>query len=82
MKFDCKDVWQQLSAYVDNDLSPEVREDIEAHLAQCRHCAALFDSTHNVLILVADERRFELPLGFGARLRKRLEQEFADTQIN
>lgn len=77
MRLDCKHIWRELSNYLDGEISPDVRRDIEAHVAQCRHCAALLDSTHNVIVLIADERRFELPLGFSARLRKRLESELA-----
>ena len=77
MKFDCKHIWRELSNYLDGEISADVRRDIEAHVAQCRHCAALLDSTHNVIVLIADERRFELPLGFSTRLRKRLKRELA-----
>ena len=80
MKMDCKHIWRELSNYLDGDVSPEVRRDVEAHVAQCRHCAALLDSTHNVIVLIADERRLELPLGFSARLRQRLERELATTR--
>ena len=37
---------------------------IETHLANCRHCAAVLDSTRNILVLVADDRTFELPVGY------------------
>ena len=77
MKLDCKHIWRELSNYLDGDIPPEVRRDIEAHVAQCRHCAALLDSTHNIIVLIADERRLELRLGFSARLRQRLEKELA-----
>ena len=80
MKFDCKHIWRELSNYLDCEIPPDVRREIEAHVAQCRHCAALLDSTHNVLVLIADERRLEVPLGFGVRLRKRLERELATTK--
>ena len=80
MKLDCKHIWRELSNYLDGDISPDVRRNVEAHVAQCRHCAVLLDSTHNVLVLIADERRIELPLGFGARLRKRLEKELTATK--
>lgn len=77
MKLDCKHIWRELSNYIDGDIPPEVRRDVEAHVAQCRHCAALLDSTHNIIVLIADERRMELPLGFSKRLRERLERELA-----
>ena len=77
MKLDCKHIWRELSNYLEGELSEEVRRDVEAHVAQCRHCAALLDSTHNVLVLVADERRMDLPIGFNSRLRERLEREMS-----
>jgi anti-sigma factor RsiW len=70
----CREVWREISNYLEDDLSPEMRKDLEEHLANCRHCTALVDSTRNVLLLIADERAFSLPAGFSARLRKRLEQ--------
>jgi len=80
MKLDCKHIWRELSNYLDGDISEEMRREVEAHVAQCKHCAALLDSTHNVLVLVADERRMELPSGFNARLRERLERELATSK--
>ena len=77
MKLDCNHIWRELSNYLDGEISPDIRRDIEAHVAQCRHCAALLDSTHNVIVLIADERRLELPVGFSARLREKLQRELA-----
>jgi hypothetical protein len=35
----------------------------------------VLDSTRNVVVLVADERVFELPAGFSERLHARLDRE-------
>lgn len=75
MVLNCKHVWQEISNYIDDSVSPELREAIEEHLAHCRHCAAVLDSTRNILYLIADERTFELPVGFSERLHARLEEE-------
>jgi len=72
MKLDCKHVWAQLSEYIDGAVAPELRREIEEHLAHCRHCAAIYDSTHNILVLVGDERTFQVPVGYGERLHNRL----------
>jgi len=80
MKLDCKHIWRELSNYLDGEIPLHVRRDIEAHVAQCRHCAALLDSTHNIIVLIADERRLELPVGFSARLREKLERELATSR--
>jgi predicted anti-sigma-YlaC factor YlaD len=74
MKLDCKHVWAQLSEYIDGTVPPELRAAIEGHLAHCRHCSAVYDSTRNILVLAGDERTFELPVGFGERLHARLQE--------
>ncbi len=76
MRIDCKHVWQYISAYIDGEVDAELRERIERHLETCEICAAVLDSTRNVIVLVADDRVFELPAGFSERLHDRLETEF------
>ncbi len=73
MTLDCKHVWTQVSEYIDGSVTAEMREAIERHLANCRHCSAVYDSTRNILVLVGDERTFEVPAGFGDRLHGRLQ---------
>ena len=74
MTLDCKHVWAQVSEYIDGSVAPEVKEAIERHLANCRHCSAVYDSTRNILMLVGDERTFEVPVGFSQRLHNRLQE--------
>ncbi|MGE5109269.1 MAG: anti-sigma factor family protein [Acidobacteriaceae bacterium] len=80
IKLSCAEVRREISNYLDEDVTPSLRSLIEAHLEQCHHCALLLDSTHNVLVLVADEKRFELPVGFGQRWRDRLQREFEEVR--
>jgi anti-sigma factor RsiW len=72
----CEEVRREISNYLDDDMSPRLRRLLETHLEQCRKCAVLLDSTHNVLVLLADEQRFELPAGFSVRVREILTKEF------
>jgi anti-sigma factor RsiW len=69
-----------VSNYIDGSVSAEMRAELERHLAQCRHCTALIDGVHNVVVLVADGRTFELPTGFSERLKKRLAYEIERTR--
>jgi hypothetical protein len=55
--------------------SYKVLDQVQKHLEHCEICSAILDSTRNILILTADERVFELPLGFSERLHARLEAE-------
>ena len=72
----CEEVRREISNYLDDDMSPSVRRLLETHLEQCRKCAVLLDSTYNVLVLLADEQRFELTDGFGHRVMQMLAKEF------
>jgi len=75
MVIECKHVWNHISEYLDGTLSPELLQQVQQHLDHCEICSAILDSTRNILILTADERVFELPLGFSVRLHARLEDE-------
>jgi anti-sigma factor RsiW len=79
MVIECKHVWDHISGYLDDTLSQEVREMVQEHLDHCEICSAILDSTRNILILTADERVFELPLGFSQRLHARLDEEMKGT---
>jgi anti-sigma factor RsiW len=75
MAMTCKEVWREVSNYLDDTVSPAMRERLELHIAHCRHCAAVVDGVHNIITLVADGRVFALPSGFSARLHARLRRE-------
>jgi anti-sigma factor RsiW len=75
MEMNCKHVWEYISEYIDGSVEPALREEIERHLEHCQICSAILDSTRNILILTADARTFELPVGFSERLHERLARE-------
>jgi anti-sigma factor RsiW len=64
----CETVLEQLSNFVDGDIGPALRSEIAAHLKMCHRCSVLHDSLRKMLIIVADERVFEIPVGYGERL--------------
>lgn len=75
MVLECRHVWDYISGYLDNSLSPEIRAMVQEHLEHCEICSAILDSTRNILVLTADDRVFELPVGFSERLHARLDRE-------
>ena len=75
MVIDCKHVWEHISGYLDDSLGASALNEVQKHLEHCEICSAILDSTRNILILTADERVFELPLGFSERLHARLDEE-------
>ena len=74
---DCKHMCDHISEFLDDTLSPEARDLVQRHLEHCEVCSAILDSTRNILILTADERVFELPVGYGERLHARVEEEIS-----
>ena len=75
MVIECKHVWDHISGYLDDSLDPATKELVQRHLEHCEICSAILDSTRNILVLTADDRVFELPVGFSERLHARLDRE-------
>jgi predicted anti-sigma-YlaC factor YlaD len=78
MRIDCKHVWEHLSAYIDGNVDVVLRAEIDHHLEHCEICSAVLDSTRNVVVLMADDRVFEIPAGYSERLHRRLDMVFVD----
>ena len=74
IEISCVEVWREISNYLDEDISPAVRERMEAHFKVCAHCTAVVDGTRNVVGLVGDGRVFQMPEGFSMRLHERLQK--------
>ncbi|PYY09700.1 MAG: hypothetical protein DMG69_09360 [Acidobacteria bacterium] len=75
MVVNCEQVWQEISNYLDDDVDVDVdlRAAMEAHFRECKRCRAVLEGTRNVIQLYGDERMIDVPLGFGHRLQRRLE---------
>jgi Putative zinc-finger len=72
MEISCAEVRHELSNYIENDLTLELRLQIETHFVACPGCVAIYDGVLNVIRLVSDGRVIELPSGFSRRLYQRL----------
>ncbi len=66
----CAQVLKELSNYIDEDVDPQLRAEIEKHLRGCRRCSVLLDSTRKTLRIVGDDRVFEVPVGYSERLHR------------
>ena len=51
----CKNIHCKLGAYVDGELPPEEREEVEAHTASCASCAQLADQMRRLDELAASD---------------------------
>jgi hypothetical protein len=72
MVVSCEQVWQEISNYLDGEVSPELKTAMEAHFRECKHCTAILDGTKNIVHLYADDRMIELPAGFSPRWQRKL----------
>ena len=70
--FSCEDVRSALSDYVDGDVSPDIRRELEQHLAECRTCQVLYDTTRKTLRIVTDAGSLEVPEVVSERLIQRI----------
>jgi len=57
----CQDFISELGSLLENDVAAEIREQLEAHLAHCKTCQVLYDSTRKTLRIVTDSGSFEYP---------------------
>ncbi len=74
---DCKQVLAELSNYLDAEVSPEVKQAVEQHLAKCHRCSLVYDTTRKTLKIVTEVGPFEIPLGVSTSLHKRLQELLA-----
>jgi anti-sigma factor (TIGR02949 family) len=72
LEVDCYEVRRELVNYMEEDMKPELRARIDAHLQNCQHCTAVYDGVRNVVQMLGREQAIELPKGFSHRLYKRL----------
>jgi anti-sigma factor (TIGR02949 family) len=74
IEISCLEVWREISSYLEEEISPEMRERMEAHFKACSHCSAVLDGTRNVVALVGDGRLYQMPQGFNQRLYKKIQR--------
>ena len=69
----CRELLGSLSSYIDGDLSPELCEELEKHLAGCTDCQVVLNTTKRTIDLVHSPiEKPDLPEDVRERLFKRL----------
>jgi len=69
----CDELLGSLSAYIDGELSPELCQELEKHLAGCDNCRVVLDTTKRTIELVHSPiEKPDLPEDVRERLFKRL----------
>ena len=74
IEISCVEVWREISNYLEDEISLEMRERMEAHFKTCAHCSAVLDGTRNVVGLVGDGRLYRMPKGFHKRIHEKIQK--------
>jgi anti-sigma factor RsiW len=78
--FSCEEVLAGLSDYLDDQITADLRKEIERHMAHCRNCRAIYDSTRKTLRIVSDSGSFELSNDVSARIAERIRSKIRANQ--
>ena len=73
----CKGVIRELSNYIDGDLDPVLKTELERHLEHCEDCTMIVDQTKKSIEILCDSRPVELTPEVRSRLHSALRQKLA-----
>ena len=59
----CSDFVSEIGNLFDGEVSPDLRQQLEAHLASCKACTVVYDSTRHTIRILGDTQTFELSAG-------------------
>ncbi len=71
----CKGVIRELSNYIDGDLDPVVKAELERHLGHCEDCTMIVDQTRKTIQIFCDSEPVELPGEVRSRLHESLKKK-------
>jgi len=71
----CEEMLSLLSDYVDGQLSPQLCEAIERHMAECHNCYVVVDSLRKTIVLYRQLEPPEMPKEVETRLFRVLNLE-------
>jgi hypothetical protein len=57
----CEEFFAEFADYMENQVSPEIRKELNLHLSQCRACRVLYDTSLKTVKIVTESGSFELP---------------------
>ena len=55
----CKQVWREISNYLEGDVDAGLRTAMDEHFRSCKRCASVLEGTRNVIRLYSDERMID-----------------------
>ena len=74
-KYDCQEVVDLLSDYVDGECASDVETLIKAHLADCPHCVAFVNTFQKSVVMTKALAYEDIPKDLRVRLHRVLERK-------
>jgi len=69
----CIELFEKLSEYIDQELEPETRRHIEAHVAECLACFACLQTLKQTVALCRQAGNLPVPAAFSSKLHAMLQ---------
>lgn len=76
----CEELLQYLSDYIDQELNDELTAEAQAHLATCRNCRVVLDSTQQTIFLFREQGKRTIPTQSRSRLFSQLQAAFLKSE--
>ena len=71
----CKHVIHELSNYIDGDLDPTLKQELERHLEHCEDCTMIVDQTRKTIQIFSGSEPITLPSDVKSRLHAALHKK-------
>jgi anti-sigma factor RsiW len=73
----CKSVILEISNYIDGELAPAVKQELQWHLEHCEDCKLVVDQTKLTVDIFCDSQPVELPVDVKWRLHEALRRKLS-----
>lgn len=73
----CKDFLRELNEYLDDEATPEIRRELQAHLDECPNCWVVCDTTRKTIAVFRGMEPQPIPESVHTRLLAALEKRAA-----
>lgn len=57
----CTDFLAQLTDFFDGNVPPDLMAEVERHIAECKHCEVVLDSTTKTINIYRDHELYDFP---------------------
>ena len=68
----CRKLLSEISNYLDGEIEPEARQELEEHIAKCPNCWVVFDTTRKTVQIYQGCEPYPIPETLQNRLQQAL----------